>query len=190
MGDQLPHLGNGLSVSLSCSQDGVALVPEERGKWRYSSPSSSPPGWSCAFSRGGTPGSLWSPDLHSPLPCGSDAAGASGAPASWITYSVGSHRRPDLSRTDTRERGRYRMARGGPWAMEGAGAGCVAGRSARSPALGPLRRAPGGGDAIFERLIIEVFGFDLAEVFSHLFSSRSSPGSRRSALGGADGAVP
>ena len=42
------------------------------------------------FSRGGTPGSLWSPDLTSPLPCGSDAAGASGAPASWITYSVGS----------------------------------------------------------------------------------------------------
>src|SRR5215212_2796017 len=36
------------------------------------------------------------------------------------------------------------MARGGPWAVEGAGACGVAGRPARSPALAPLRHAPGG----------------------------------------------
>src|SRR5918995_2543164 len=37
------------------------------------------------------------------------------------------------------------MARDVPWEMEGTGAGGVAGRPARSPALAPLRRAPGGG---------------------------------------------
>src|SRR5215213_4852869 len=36
------------------------------------------------------------------------------------------------------------MARGGPWAVEGAGVCGVAGRPARSPALAPLRHAPGG----------------------------------------------
>src|ERR687896_2163702 len=37
------------------------------------------------------------------------------------------------------------MARDVPWEMEGTGAGGVAGRPARSPALAPLRRTPGGG---------------------------------------------
>jgi hypothetical protein len=53
--------------------------------------------------------------------------------------------------------------------MEGAGAGGVAGRSARSPLLVLFGALLVAADAIFERLITEVFGFDLAEVFSHLF---------------------
>ena len=46
-------------------------------------------------------------------------------------------------------------------------------------------------DAIFERLVIDIFGFDLAEVFSHLFLITFFAWiNGRSALGGTDGAGP
>ena len=142
VGDQPPHLGYGyrrpryparqMGARRYRGRGEVAGIRRPRLR-RRSGPA--------RFSRGGIPGSPRSPDLA--LPCGvartrrEPRARRHPGLRSWRDL----YRRLDFSGTGTRERRRDRMARGGLRAMEGAGAGGVAGCSARGPPLAPLRRS-------------------------------------------------